>query len=362
MQHAQVITSTQVIERDAPDALENHPLVSLLPLIRLIGDGQWHTGVTLGETLGVSRAAIWKQLKKLDDYGLTLFTHPQKGYRLAYTIDWLKAHHTLSLVPSNIESIQSFRSFCVIDSTNQYLLDHWKRLAGGVSERLSLHVCTAEWQNLGRGRRGKQWVSPLAGNICLSVGWLVSGGAAALEGISLVAGLVLSESLEALGFKEVQLKWPNDVLVKGRKLAGLLVEIRGDISGDCFCVLGVGLNVAMSQHHSNNIGQDWVDLEQLAKEQAIACPSRERILGTFLERLVTALRRHNKHGFGFFSDAWQSRDAFFNQPVRFQQGSDWYEGVARGINEQGALKITTENNESVLLHGGEISVRRLCDS
>lgn len=350
------MTTCQIIDSDASEALKSHSLVTLLPLLRHLSDGQWQSGVSLGEKLGVSRAAIWKQLKKLDDYGIALESHSQKGYRLGNGIDWLNANAILAEVSANQECIGSLQCFRVLESTNQYLLDNWKAFINSPDEHLAMQVCTAEWQSGGRGRRGKQWVSPFAGNICLSVGWAVSGGAAALEGISLVAGCVLAETLEVFGFKDIQLKWPNDLLVNGQKLAGLLVEIRGDIAGDCFCVLGVGLNISIPDDHSGAIDQAWTDLERLAQEQSILCPSRNQVIGAFLERLVNALQTHKQQGFAAFSQEWQLRDAFLNKAVRFQQGLEWQDGIAKGINNQGALKIRVDDRE-ILLHGGEISVR-----
>ncbi len=221
-----------------------------LALIKLLADGQFHSGEALGESLGISRSAISKHIKVLQLWGLDLFRIQGKGYCISTSIELLDCDKILSQVKCpQLELIP------IIDSTNQYLLDRFGLLPKGA-------VCLAEYQQAGRGRRGRQWLSPFGSNLYLSMYWRLDAGMAAAMGLSLVVGVAIAETLQSLGADEVRVKWPNDLYYRDKKLAGILVEMTGQAGDAAHLVIGMGLNINMPVTEGSDIGQAWNNLSQ----------------------------------------------------------------------------------------------------
>lgn len=196
--------------------------MSVDALIRVLADGRFHSGTQLGEALGLSRAAIWKQVKKLEAVGLECESVKGKGYRVSGGVDLLVKERVLNAMsPLGRETLSLLELFPSIDSTNR------RGLAMAGQRSLCSYACLAEHQSAGRGRRGRQWVSPYGASIYLSVGWGFDGGAQALEGLSLAVGVAVAEVVGHYGVP-VGLKWPNDIVVNGRKLGGILLEMTGE--------------------------------------------------------------------------------------------------------------------------------------
>lgn len=324
------------------------PNTTLLPLL---ADGEFRSGQHLADALGVSRAAVSKQLNKLEDLGLGIESVKGRGYRIPGGIELLNE----SLIRAKLtEQADSQLEQLVIDeivgSTNAEVL---RRLKEGAGAGL---VCTAERQSSGRGRRGRTWVSPFARNIYVSVAAQFSGGAASLEGLSLAVGVAVARALQACAIQSVQLKWPNDVLYKGSKLGGILLEMIGDAAGNCQVVVGVGLNVAMPASTATPIDQEWTDVAHISSALEIPCPSRNTILAALLNELLPLLNSFEQQGFAAWQEPWQALDAHAGKSVVLSSGDQQRAGIARGVNERGALQLeTTLGIESVF--GGEISMR-----
>jgi len=317
-------------------------LTSLNQLLHLLADGQFHSGTALGQHLSMSRAAVWKQLKGVEALGVKLHRVRGRGYRISGGLDLLDVeaiHRQLPILDPSF-NVQLHMS---LPSTNQTLMAH--------QQQQSIHgeVVLAEVQTSGRGRLGRQWQSPFGQNIALSLGWHFSGGAAALEGLSLVVGLALTQSLADLGVKGVQLKWPNDLLVDGKKLAGILLEMRGDATGPCHVVIGIGLNVHLI--HDDAIDQPWVSLAQLGYQL-----SRNDVVAQILLRLNEHLHRFVQHGFAAMRDEWQQYHYYQDQKVHLLLPGKRIEGICRGVNQVGALMMEHDGVLEVY-SGGEISLR-----
>jgi len=316
--------------------------MNVVDILSVLADGEFHSGEELGQAMGVSRTAVWKHLRKLDDLGLELESVKGRGYRLQGGLDLLNQESILKELPeSSAEFISRFEIFNSIESTNSYLLEQGSHG----------HVCMAEQQLAGRGRRGRAWVSPFAKNIYLSVSWTFQGGAQSLEGLSLAVGVAVAEAIGSLGVDGVQLKWPNDVLHNGRKLGGILLEMSGDVSGECKLVLGIGLNVKMPDAGSRDIDQAWVDLSQLGMKA-----SRNQLAAAILERLMPMLASYDKGGFLDYKDRWQSLDAFFGKEVYVSSAQQRTEGVASGVADSGALRLLVDGAVQEF-SGGEVSLR-----
>ncbi len=221
-----------------------------LKLIALLANGEFHSGEQLGETLGMSRAAINKHIQTLRDWGVDVFTVPGKGYSLPEPIQLLNAEEILSQLDGGSVAVLP-----VIDSTNQYLLDRIGELKSG-------DACVAEYQQAGRGRRGRKWFSPFGANLYLSMFWRLEQGPAAAIGLSLVIGIVMAEVLRKLGADKVRVKWPNDLYLQDCKLAGILVELTGKTGDAAQIVIGAGINMAMRRVEESVVNQGWITLQE----------------------------------------------------------------------------------------------------
>ncbi|MDQ1883593.1 bifunctional biotin--[acetyl-CoA-carboxylase] ligase/biotin operon repressor BirA [Aeromonas salmonicida] len=310
-------------------------------LITLLSDGQFHSGEQLGEQLGISRAAVGKHMAALKELGLDLFSLTGKGYRLAVPMALYDQAQLQALAP-----MVPVHCFPVIDSTNQYLLERVNQLQSGES-------CLAECQTAGRGRRGKPWVSPFGCQLILSMYWRLEQGMAAAMGLSLAVGVAVVQALESLGYTGVELKWPNDLYYQGRKLAGILVEMSGSAGASCNLVIGVGLNLAMPAREGERIDQAWSELRHIQPELV----DRNLLAARMLGHLQQAMLTFEQQGLSHFVDDWNRLDHFAGRPVRLLMGEQEIRGIARGIDDRGALRLETSEGIKFYL-GGEISLRR----
>ncbi|WP_429233605.1 bifunctional biotin--[acetyl-CoA-carboxylase] ligase/biotin operon repressor BirA [Aeromonas salmonicida] len=310
-------------------------------LITLLSDGQFHSGEQLGEQLGISRAAVGKHMAALKELGLDLFSLTGKGYRLAVPMALYDQAQLQALAPT-----APVHCFPVIDSTNQYLLERVNQLQSGES-------CLAECQTAGRGRRGKPWVSPFGCQLILSMYWRLEQGMAAAMGLSLAVGVAVVQALESLGYTGVELKWPNDLYYQGRKLAGILVEMSGSAGASCNLVIGVGLNLAMPAREGERIDQAWSELRHIQPELV----DRNLLAARMLGHLQQAMLTFEQQGLSHFVDDWNRLDHFAGRPVRLLMGEQEIRGIARGIDDRGALRLETSEGIKFYL-GGEISLRR----
>jgi len=325
--------------------------MNLSAVLNLLADGGFHSGAALGEALGVSRTAIWKHLQKLDELGLKLVSVKGKGYCLEGGLELLASEKILAGMSGQSQTLVSLLDIHpVIDSTNA------KAMAHAIAQNDPGYVCLAEQQTAGRGRRGRAWISPYGKNIYMSVLWGFDGGAAALEGLSLAVGVAIVRALESRGVSELELKWPNDVLWRGRKLAGVLLEMTGDVAGYCQVVVGIGLNVSMPAEFGKDIDQEWVDVSSICELLEIDPVSRNDLIGGVLQELMPMLNSFQAKGFACYRDSWESLDAFKGQEVELHMGNNRVEGRAVGVSDTGALRIESEGVEAQF-NGGEISLR-----
>ena len=323
--------------------------MSRATLLPLLANGEFRSGQDLADALGVSRTAVWKQVNRLaNETGLTVESVKGKGYRIPGGIDLLDPVRVNDALDARAGALLSrLEILDSVDSTNAEVL-RWAEQGANAGA-----VCTAEQQTAGRGRRGRQWVSPFASNLYVSVLWDFNEGAAALEGLSLAVGVAVARALRACGVPPVQLKWPNDVLFNGEKLGGILLEMRGDAAGQCRVVIGVGLNVAMPALAANAIDQAWTDIKTISNG---AVPGRNRLLGALLNELLPLLADFEKQGFSHWRDAWQALDAYAGAPIVLTTGVGRVAGIARGVDQRGALQLETATGMQ-WVYGGEISLR-----
>jgi BirA family transcriptional regulator, biotin operon repressor / biotin---[acetyl-CoA-carboxylase] ligase len=217
-------------------------------LLRALASGRAVSGAALGRELGVSRAAVWKAVRRLVDLGLDIEALPGRGYRLARPLTLLDRDGVQAALPAGIAArLGVLEVLAETDSTNARVLAA-ERPVG------ELVACLAEYQSAGRGRRGRQWLSPPGAGICLSVGGRVPAAPSDYAALPTAVGVACAAALEALGVRGIGLKWPNDLLLDGGKLGGILIELRGESQGPATVAVGLGLNiVARRRGHAGSI-------------------------------------------------------------------------------------------------------------
>ncbi len=321
-------------------------MIDLLPLIRRLADGAFHSGEALGAELGVSRAAIWKRLSKLTELGLELQAVRGRGYRLASPLELLDGDAIISALSAPARGLLAGLDVHQrLDSTNNYL----NLLAAEGAPAGT--VCLSEYQSGGRGRRGRRWVSPFGGNLYLSLLWRFDAGPAAIGSLSLVVACVLVQALERRGIKGLALKWPNDLLLDGRKLGGILLEVSGEVDGPSQVVIGVGINYGMPTAAAEGIEQPWADLHR--HEPGLG---RNALAALLVEGLLSAMPRFESEGFEPFRRYWEGLDHYRGREVSLHSGSMRIDGVARGIDENGLL-LLQQGSEIKRYAAGEVSLR-----
>lgn len=307
------------------------------------------SGDTLAREAGQTRAAVWKRIDALRDAGIDIAAVPGRGYRLAQPLDLLDAEAIRAGLPAHALPA-ALEVAWSLDSTNSELLRRETPVEGCA-------VLLAERQTGGRGRRGRSWASPLAAHVYLSLARRFDGGLARLGGLSLVAGIAACDALHALGFTQVRLKWPNDLVIEDggalRKLGGLLVEGGGEAAGVARAVIGIGINVRMPPASAKAVDQPWAQLEGLSPRSL----ARNEIVVGLLARLLPALDRFDAQGLAPFLPRYAAFDVLSGRDVAIHEASGVRGATALGIADDGALRVRDGDGEERRVHAGDVSVR-----
>lgn len=306
-------------------------------MIEALADGQFHSGESLGRLLGISRAAVWKRLSTLAAKGVVLESVRGKGYRIL---------GGLELLDEGRLNAGSSVPVVVLDETVSTNDDAVQMLR----QRSTAFAVLAEHQTAGRGRRGRQWVSPYGCNLMLSFGYRFPVGALRLEGLSLAVGVLVAEALEALGLQSIGLKWPNDIWVGDKKIGGILIELAGDLQDSCAAVIGIGINGKIPLQAAA-IDQPWTDY---ALESGQPLP-RNQLASELIERLHQLCKAFPVSGFSVWQEPFNARDVLVGREV-IARGTSEMLGIAQGVSETGAFRMLVDGKE-VLINGGEISLR-----
>ena len=320
-------------------------------LIKALASGEFVSGQEAGKQLGISRTAISTHVKALSNMGLDVFSVTGKGYKLAKPLYLLDENEILSFL---LEESKSFKStikpevevHSLIDSTNDYLM---RRLPNNLKQG---QVCIAEYQSAGRGRRGRQWISPFGSQIYISMYWYLEQGLSAAMGLSLVTALAVSDAVLAVSGVQVQLKWPNDIYIGGVKLAGILIDLEGQALEPSHSVIGIGLNVDIPEQAAQMIDQRWTDLQSHSKSKI----DRNTLSAKLISCLHRRLLQHQNEGLTAMLDEWHAHDVYINKRVKLLTGERVTKGICRGINNQGALLLEVDGTVKPI-YGGEVSLR-----
>lgn len=314
--------------------------------LRALADGAFHSGEDIARALGVTRSAVWYGIREIIGDGLAVESVRGRGYRLEHPVSLLDAAQVRRALRGTAAPV-SIEISDTVDSTNTQLT---QRAAAGAQSGL---VLAAEAQTAGRGRRGRVWHSGIGSTLTFSLLWRFALGARELGGLSLAVGVALARSLRAAGAHEAQLKWPNDVVLPGGKLAGILIETHGDVLGPSVVVIGVGINVRADPRVRAAVDQPVADLET-----ARAAPvDRNALLVALLIELAAVLDRFGREGFDALRAEWQQLHAHQNRSVQLMLADGrMVTGVARGVADDGALLLETGSGVG-RHHSGEVSLR-----
>lgn len=316
-------------------------------LLAHLSDGAWHSGQVLADALGLSRTAVWKQVRQLRRQGVELEADPGTGYRIANAFVPLDGAAIVAALdaPTAARLRDAVDVVQEVDSTNSVLMRT-------VMEQPGPRALLAEQQTRGRGRRGRAWQAGFGASLCLSLHWPLTQPAAGLSGLSLAVGIAVADALQEMHGISPRLKWPNDILVDGRKLGGVLIEMAGDPLGPCEVVIGIGLNVQLPAALRASIDQPVIDLVQCGVESV----DRNRLAAAILGSVNGTLELFEREGFAAFQAAWRALDALHGYPVDLLLDTQRQTGVARGVDAHGRLLVDHEDRRRAWA-SGDVSIR-----
>lgn len=358
-------------------------------LIKLLADGHWHSGDALAKQLACSRSAVSQTVSRIATYfgaGCRLLRDPKKGYRLVLPAGLLDSELIDDYL--NSESLKIPRTSITVEtvlsckSTNRLMAEKLRHTAGRGLENPApslpeaYHFIFADHQNAGQGRRGRTWNSALGHAMLMSCGFILDTGRASIEGLSLAVGLSMLEAVRSFGFSQVQLKWPNDLIVSSHasasspsciespycKLGGILIELSGALQEQVLVVVGVGLNIGpYENHHSADLEHTSrpIGLQQLANDQNTAAPDVSKLAARTIATLTAKLASYQREGFAPLVDSWNTNAAFINEAVRLYpagvESDNYIQGIFRGVDKWGRLQLEDDMGVLASYSGGELS-------
>lgn len=317
-----------------------------ISLLQLLGDGLCHNGNELGQAIGISRSAIWKQINQLINAGISITRLPHQGYQLPDPLILLDEQVIKKSIATNgVICPINLYLFTSIDSTNRYLKELPKSTA--------VDLCCAEQQTQGRGRFGRHWHSPFGENIYCSSRWNLNCDLSKLSGLSLVTSLAVLTTLKELNpSPDIKVKWPNDVLWKDKKLCGILIEIIAESNGTTQIIIGIGMNVNSDTKNHPLPDKAWCSLFEISNHKS----DRNLIIGSLMTHLERYLNRFIEHGFEVFINEWAASDYLSRQVVTVTQSLGSIRGIACGVNRVGQLIVEDEDGVRHHLSSGDASL------
>ncbi len=312
-------------------------------IILILSDGKFHSGEDIAKQLQLSRTAIWKHISELKNHGIEVYSVKGRGYQIPNGLDLLDHDSVYSLLGACLDKPEQLEVLSSIASTNRYLLSK------PLNEKPM--VCLAEYQSAGRGRLGRNWYSPFARNLYLSIKMKLPIGIEALSGLSLAVGCAVAQSCDELGVEKIRLKWPNDLRIEGAKVGGVLVELATQAQQGADVVVGLGVNWDMPD--SSVIDQKWYNLKPLVNDGI----TRNTAAAKFIEAIINALGQFCEHGFTSFKACWDKYDECKGEIVTLLFPKKRIHGKCLGVDDSGAILLEHEGKVHRFI-GGEISLRK----
>ena len=319
-----------------------------LIVLNMLANGGLLSGESIGQKLGISRMAVSKVIKGLNERGLNITSVPGKGYQLEGPLQLLDKDAISMRLDAVGYSDFELNILHDIDSTSDFLLQQSR------VRDVNRTVCLAENQNSGRGRRHREWHASPYRNITLSIGWRFDDGMSALSGLGIAAGITIARTLHEAGFdRNIGLKWPNDIVWKDSKLGGLLIDVRGEHDGPCLVVLGLGINLALLVKDQKMIDQACISLEQISRTTV----DRNALVSDLIQALAKLFQGYSSTGFDRFHNLWTDYDRLHGREVNVIRGEKIFTGMAMGIDEFGALLLDEGKESFSRFLSGDVSLR-----
>lgn len=316
---------------------------NLQEIIELLNDCNFHDGTSLGEKLNITRAGIWKLIRKLQDYGVGFEAIKGKGYRLTKPLILLNKN----IIKKQIKTKLSIETFATISSTMDYFKEN--------HDHKNIKICLAELQTTGRGRFNRKWHSPFAQNLTFSIGYPFAKDISQLAGLSTVVGISICQSLKNYQLpKALKLKWPNDIIYDEKKLAGVLIEIEAETNGWCNAIIGIGLNANLQHCSKQTISQPWTSLKTITGKYI----DRNLLCINIIKYLLANLEKFSKQGLTPFMSIWKNYDYLYGKKVTLQNFNKKLTGIAQGINKSGHLLLRQRNEKIIECSSGETSISK----
>jgi BirA family transcriptional regulator, biotin operon repressor / biotin---[acetyl-CoA-carboxylase] ligase len=321
-------------------------------LLSILSTGEFHSGEQLAKQLRITRSAVWKLIGNLRDLNIDIESLPRQGYRLPRAVQLYDAKAISAAIDTNVQpTIERLETLLTIDSTNRYLVD-----APGPVPGKAL-VCVAEVQAAGRGRRGRTWLAPFGSGICLSLAWEFSESPPTFSALGLAVGVAVVRALRRLNCEQIQLKWPNDIVHKHRKLAGILIDVRGETSGPSRVVIGIGMNLHMPAETRIKLAEQQATLiTDLRDATNGKVPERNVLVGAVVSELTATLETFGHSGFAAFETEWRALDSLRDAPVRVLSANETISGVAKGVDADGALLVDVQGRRQRFM-SGDVTLR-----
>lgn len=322
---------------------------ALKKLLAALSDGKFHTWTELSAQLELQQPALLGLLTQLSLWDVEVAIDPEKGCQLLQELKVLEKEKILACLKQNPAlSAQHIEIWDILPSTNDYL-------SHTIEKRSKKnYACFAEKQTKGKGRQGRSWVSPFAKNIYLSLRWHFSQNTSELAGLSLAVAIAIIEMLKNFGItKSLGIKWPNDVFCEGKKLAGILVELGGEAKSPCYAIIGIGLNIYLSEANAANISQPWTCVQKLHPDPV----DRNELAGRLLNELTETLLLFQTQGFEPFLARWQLLDLSLGKKVSLITPQLSLQGIGRGVNQQGHFLLEVEPGLIKSFSNAEVSLR-----
>ena len=324
-------------------------MLKIIDVLNLLSHESYCSGQDLAHQLNVTRATVHNCISRIESLGIKIQRLHGRGYRLHHSLDLLSVKQIAAhLDATTLNKLKKIECLQEVDSTNQYAAQLELPPAGRFT------VVLAESQRAGKGRRGRAWVSPFAANLYLSLLWPLQKPLHTASVLSPYLAVQMARSLHQMGVTSVGVKWPNDIYSDDKKLAGILIECVGEINGHCRMIIGVGLNVYMSQYMEVNIDQPWTDMVSEVPAHSI---KRNQLAAIIITGIAETLDLFEQDKLNSLASEWQSWDVMKDKPVSILSEHGTKSGIARGINNDGSLILETPvgKYENILM--GEISMR-----
>ncbi len=317
---------------------------TLLKITSLLNDQEFHDGTSIGDKLNITRSAVWKAIKKLETYHIPIASIKSKGYALLEPLILLDSQQIKNSLKTKNTPIEVLEK---IDSTNAYLKERPFR------DKKS-YVCIAESQTAGKGRMQRSWNSPFGKNIYLSLRHPFYKDISEISGLSLIIGLAACQAIEAVCPlpAPLSIKWPNDIIYQGKKLAGILVELEAETHGFCNVIIGVGVNINIQKASLKETSQYWTSLKIITDEHQ----NRNLICAELINKLLEYLSTFEEHGLKYFLKEWRMRDYLFNRSIKLKSNLLEFKGNGLGINEQGHLLLSLADGSQKAFSSGDTTI------